>query len=160
MYYQSYKSPIGYLHITASDKGLLSLIINDNKPVNARPNEVTKLATVELVSYFNGKLDLFTVPLDWSEASPFFKSVWEALLKIPYGDTLSYQAIANTIGNPNSSRAVGMANAKNPIAIIVPCHRVIGTNGSLTGYAYGKEKKSWLLRHEGVMSLSNKATLF
>ena len=108
---------------------------------------VLDMTMQQLDAYFNGKLQQFTVPFEL-QGTAFQKTVWEALCTIPYGTVVSYQDIAIAIGNPKAVRAVGMANNKNPISIIIPCHRVIGKQGSLTGYAGGLDKKQWLLSHE------------
>ena len=110
-------------------------------------NSITNEVKQQLSDYFVCKLQLFTVPLD-PKGTAFQQSVWRYLATIPYGQSVSYQDVANGINNPKAVRAVGAANGKNPIAIIVPCHRVIGKNGSLTGYAWGTDAKRWLLEHE------------
>lgn len=146
-YNESFLSPLGLIEITASDEGLKSLsIVKNTQPPN--PSPLTTEARGQLLSYFDKKLTNFDLDYDWTDASIFYKKVWAELIKIPFGATRSYQDIANLIENPKSVRAVGMANGKNPLAIIVPCHRVIGTNGSLTGYAYGLEMKKYLLALE------------
>lgn len=100
----------------------------------------------ELDAYFTGQLKIFTVPLDFDHlGNEFARSVWQTLLKIPYGSTWTYKQQADIMNNPLAIRAIASANGRNPIAVIVPCHRVIGSNGSLTGYAGGVEKKRWLL---------------
>ena len=104
----------------------------------------------QLASYFGGKLRTFTVPLA-PEGTHFQMRVWEELRHIPYGRTTSYHELAERIGEPRATRAVGQANGANPIAILVPCHRVIGADGSLTGYGGGMERKEFLLRLEGIM---------
>jgi O-6-methylguanine DNA methyltransferase len=101
------------------------------------------------VGYFRGEFDAFDEVMTGRFGSPFERAVWAALRAIPAGETRSYSAIAAMLGDIGKARAVGMANARNPLAIIVPCHRVIGADGSLTGYAGGLERKEWLLRHEG-----------
>jgi len=101
----------------------------------------------QLHAYFLGKLESFDVELA-PEGTPFQQRVWKELLKIPYGETISYGELSRRIGNPNASRAVGLANGSNPIGIVVPCHRVIGANGTLTGYGGGLPRKKWLLEHE------------
>jgi O-6-methylguanine DNA methyltransferase len=111
-------------------------------------NSVIRTASAWLERYFAGdNADIATLTLDMRGA-PFELRVWEALRRIPPGTTTTYGAIAKQVGSPDASRAVGMANGANPIAIIVPCHRVVGSNGTLTGYGGGLEKKSWLLNHE------------
>lgn len=106
----------------------------------------------ELSEYFAGRRRRFTVPLDL-RGTEFQQRVWQALLEIAYGTTTSYGAIARTIGEPGKARAVGAANGANPVAIIVPCHRIIGADGSLTGYGGGLPMKLWLLRHEGAVMI-------
>ncbi|MDK9759604.1 methylated-DNA--[protein]-cysteine S-methyltransferase, partial [Vibrio sp. D173a] len=107
----------------------------------------------QLDGYFSGKLNNFSIPVA-AEGTPFQQSVWQALMRIPFGETWSYQQLADEIGNPKAVRAVGLANGKNPVSIIVPCHRVIGKNGKLTGYAGGVERKSALLKLESDLSIS------
>ena len=111
-------------------------------------NKHLKETEKQLSAYFRGKLKKFTVPLDFN-GTDFQKSVWAALLTIPFGETRSYSEIARQIGRPDASRAVGAANGRNPISIIAPCHRVLGSNGRLTGFAGGLEAKDELLRLEG-----------
>ena len=111
---------------------------------------VIKEAFAQLSEYFSGKRKTFNLPL-LLKGTDFQKQVWQALLKIPFGETRSYKQIAEAIGNPKAVRAVGMANNKNPLLIVVPCHRVIGANGKLVGYAVGLDKKEYLLRLEGSL---------
>ncbi len=106
----------------------------------------------QLEAYFDGECREFDVPLDMEGATAFHRSVWRALLEIPYGTTTSYGELARQIGRPTAARAVGAANGRNPIAIIVPCHRVIGAAGGLTGYAGGLDRKRFLLRHEAEVA--------
>jgi methylated-DNA-[protein]-cysteine S-methyltransferase len=108
---------------------------------------VLKQAKRELDEYFTGTRTEFNLPLA-ALGTAFQQKVWQALITIPFGETWSYQDLADAIGNPKAVRAVGLANGKNPISIIVPCHRVIGKSGKLTGYAGGVERKAWLLKHE------------
>ena len=114
-----------------------------------------KEAQQQLAEYFNGQRKVFELDLD-PQGTDFQKKVWKQLIKIPYGQTVSYGELARRIGNPKASRAVGMANGRNPISIIIPCHRVIGSNGSLTGFGGGIEVKQYLLdlesRHSGLFS--------
>jgi len=105
-------------------------------------------ATTQLAAYFAGKRTCFDLPLTFGDGTPFQQQVWTALCDIPYGETISYGRLATRIGQPGAARAVGLANNRNPIAIIVPCHRVIGASGSLTGYGGGLERKTWLIDHE------------
>lgn len=118
--------------------------INWQQDENAIPFKETM---TQLNAYFAGKLHEFHLPLKAS-GTPFQEAVWQALTSIPYGETVSYKAIAERIHLPKASRAVGMANGCNPISIIIPCHRVIGANGKLTGYGGGLHRKEWLLEHE------------
>lgn len=142
-------SPIGLLKICANSQGL-SAIDFDAKPDTACGNAITQQAVRELTEYFQGKRQHFDVPLA-AQGTEFQQSVWHALTQIPFGQTTSYQDIAQVIGNPKGMRAVGAANGRNPIPIIVPCHRVIGRNGNLTGFSGGLDKKEWLLKHEGAL---------
>ncbi|HEX7610606.1 MAG TPA: methylated-DNA--[protein]-cysteine S-methyltransferase, partial [Solirubrobacteraceae bacterium] len=105
----------------------------------------------QLAAYFAGTLTEFDVQLELA-GTDFQREVWQALRAIPYGETISYGELAQRVGKPSASRAVGLANGRNPIAIIVPCHRVIGADGSLTGYGGGLARKAWLLEHEAISS--------
>jgi methylated-DNA-[protein]-cysteine S-methyltransferase len=158
LYKSEYQSPIGTYTIIASNKGIVSLaspVTTGNRMERLGRQEVKyapgnhfndELAR-ELDLYFNGMLINFAVPLDM-RGTPFQINDWKALCAIPYGETRSYADIAKAIGNPAAVRAVGMANSRNPIAIVVPCHRVIGSDGSLTGYASGLDRKRFLLNLE------------
>jgi methylated-DNA-[protein]-cysteine S-methyltransferase len=148
-YIDTFTSPLGLLQIEASNNGLTGLIFVEVIPVITSANAITDETKRQLQEYFVGRLQLFNLPLD-PKGTVFQQSVWRYLATIPYGQSVSYQDVANAIGNPKAVRAVGAANGKNPIAIIVPCHRVVGKNGSLTGYAWGMEAKSWLLKHESA----------
>ncbi len=149
IYGEIYQSPIGALTILSGDKGIKAIKFYEDEKVKAqgRTNEMTRWAVKELEEYFQGKRKVFTVPCV-PKGTDFQKRVWEALIQIPYGETRTYKEIAAAAGNPKASRAVGMANNRNPIPIIIPCHRVIGTNGSLTGYAGGLKVKEYLLKLE------------
>lgn len=116
---------------------------------DSKPNQITELCKQQLELYFNGELEQFNIPLD-PKGTEFQKSVWQCLSKIPFGKAVSYLDIAKMVNKPKGAQAVGGANGRNPISIIVPCHRVVGSNGSLTGYAGGIERKLWLLNHEGI----------
>lgn len=109
--------------------------------------QIADEAAQQLIQYFNGKRKTFTVPLN-PKGTPYQQSVWNALQTIEYGQTVSYKEIAKRVGNEKASRSVGMANHNNPIAIMIPCHRVIGANGKLVGYAGGIDLKQWLINHE------------
>jgi len=119
-------------------------------PVEQVTNEAVLICVQQLKEYFNGQRKTFNVPLD-TQGTPFQNGVWQALLSVPFGKTMTYGDIAKQLNNPKAVRAVGAANGKNPISIIVPCHRIIGANSKLTGYAGGLERKSWLLKHEGII---------
>ena len=153
MYIDYLSSPIGLIELKASDSGLSHCnFIDDELRIEAKPNPYTEQAQRQLSEYFAKTRQQFELTLD-QQGTEFQHQVWQELLKIPYGQQASYQGIANALSNPKAVRAVGAANGKNPLAIIVPCHRVIGSNGTLTGYAGGLERKSWLLQHEGLMLL-------
>ena len=142
-----YSSPIGLMEIQATAFGLRAANFANEKILTEVENMYNQLATKQLDAYFNGEIKDFDLPLDL-EGTDFQKRVWNELLKIPFGKTKSYMDIARAIGDPKTIRAVGMANGSNKIAIIVPCHRVIGSDGSLTGYAGGMARKKWLLDFE------------
>ena len=146
-------SPIGTITIIAEDGAITGIYFGDTfSHVPLGNNTVLDLCKKELDSYFAGNLQEFTVPINPIGTS-FRQQVWKALLQIPYGKTASYRDIAVRIENPKSVRAVGGANHNNPISIIIPCHRVIGANGSLTGYGGGLDAKKWLLELEEKHSL-------
>jgi len=142
-------SPIGPLHAYASDAGLTHLWLSGDPEIAAPIRETPILARVadQLAEYFAGTRRVFDVPLA-AAGTEFQQRVWRALTTIPFGATWSYGELARAIDSPTASRAVGAANGKNPIGIIVPCHRVIGANGTLTGYAGGLPMKQKLLAHE------------
>ncbi|WP_027632760.1 methylated-DNA--[protein]-cysteine S-methyltransferase [Clostridium hydrogeniformans] len=147
-YYGYYNSPIGILEIICSEDAILSVMFVDQENyVMDKGNEILENTIIQLNEYFNGSRKEFNLRFSLS-GTDFQKNVWNELLKIPYGETLSYKDLAIRIGNEKSVRAVGSANGKNKIWIIVPCHRVIGVNGSLNGYAGGIDRKQWLLNHE------------
>lgn len=142
-----YNSPIGYIQILGNEHSIISLDFIDEINNDEKRNDLLNTCITELDEYFKGKRRSFSLNL-LLDGTDFQKKVWNALINIPYGKTVSYKDIAKAIGNEKSARAVGNANNKNKIAIIVPCHRVIGSNGSLTGYAGGIWRKEWLLNHE------------
>lgn len=145
-----WESPIGIFCIKASDRGITHLLFpreNAEPSQENRPTPLTDHCVTELAEYFSGQRRSFTVPLDLV-GTPFQLSVWDALAKIPYGEVRSYQQIAVEINNAKAVRAVGGANNRNPVVIIIPCHRVIGKDGSLTGFGGGMDRKEWLLNHE------------
>jgi len=147
VYLDYYESPIGLAEIKCSDKGIRSVKVVELKEHATNPNAIVLEVKNQLDDYFKGRIKEFDLPLD-AIGTDFQKKVWKALLTIPYGVTTSYGEIAKLIGKPTASRAVGAANGKNPIWIIVPCHRVIGASGKLTGYAGGLDRKKWLLEKE------------
>ncbi|MEE4245856.1 MAG: methylated-DNA--[protein]-cysteine S-methyltransferase [Kangiellaceae bacterium] len=147
-YQQNVLSPIGNLVVSASDKGITSVFFQSE--INEIGNQHTEQGVQQLTEYFNKHRKVFELTLDL-QGTDFQRQAWQALMDIPYGETRSYQQQASSINNAKAVRAIGMANGRNPISIIVPCHRVIGSNGKLTGYAGGIDKKQWLLQHEGVL---------
>lgn len=158
-------TPFGVFEIVGSELGISSVKkVNDEvRPVKTSKNNVPaelESCARQLLEYFEGKRSEFDVQLDWGGTSDFYQSVWRELLKIPYGHTTSYSAIAEKIGSPDAVRAVGLANRNNPIAIIVPCHRVIGKSGNLQGYFYGLEMKRQLLELENPQSFARQGNLF
>jgi methylated-DNA-[protein]-cysteine S-methyltransferase len=145
-----YLSPLGTLKIHSDGKAITSILfLEDDKfeTYQLPSNEVIVECIKQLNEYFTGFRKEFSVPLNPS-GTEFQHKVWGQVTQIPYGETLSYGAIASAMGDPKLNRAVGMANGTNPIPIIIPCHRVIGSDGSLTGYAGGLDRKRWLLNHE------------
>jgi O-6-methylguanine DNA methyltransferase len=153
IYYSRIKSPVGSLLLAASNRGLLALEFGRGKLRSGWVESEERIAPFarQLAEYFAGQRREFDLPLDL-RGTDFQKSCWRELLKIPYGETRSYADIARAMGKPTAVRAVGLANGQNPIAIIVPCHRVIGSDGSLTGYGGGLETKRKLLELEGALS--------
>jgi methylated-DNA-[protein]-cysteine S-methyltransferase len=153
--YKTIELPIGQLKLVASDKGLVAILWENDSPRRVRLSELTTdqrhpvlLETErQLMEYFAGSRKTFSVALD-IRGTQFQKNVWEALLAIPFGETRSYGQLAIQLGNPRATRAVGAANGRNPISIIVPCHRVIGSSGKLTGFAGGLTAKAHLLNLE------------
>jgi methylated-DNA-[protein]-cysteine S-methyltransferase len=160
--YKTIASPVGALTLVASDKGLTAILWENDRPDRVRLGALKEDADHpilgeterQLGAYFAGTLTVFDLPLDFN-GSDFQKSVWQALLTIPFGETRSYGEIARQIGRPSASRAVGAANGRNPISIVAPCHRVIGSNGTLTGFAGGLEAKQLLLGLERQRDLAD-----
>ena len=158
--YTCMQSPLGDLLLTSDGSSLTGLFMLDRVDMaerdgwiqddNATPFEETKR---QLAAYFSGELTEFGLPMELT-GTDFQKRVWESLKSIPYGTTISYGEQAKRIGNPNASRAVGLANGKNPISIIVPCHRVIGSNGKLVGYGGGLSRKENLLNFEAMVNVN------
>jgi methylated-DNA-[protein]-cysteine S-methyltransferase len=153
----SFLSPLGYLDIKGSDLGIRSILKHkptDSPNLENADNPIAQEAIRQLTEYFQEKRTEFDLPLDWSKRPEFHKSIWKLLLEIPYGETTSYKTLAYKIGDTKSIRAVGQANAKNPIMIVVPCHRVIGSDGDLTGYAGGLDWKRELLHLENPFTFA------
>ncbi len=153
--YKMMESPVGRLKLVGSDMGLVAILWENDRPHRVRLNEMVEdrrhpvLVETErqLGEYFAGERNEFSVALDM-RGTRFQRDVWEALLAIPFGETRSYGQLARQLGNPRATRAVGAANGRNPVSIIVPCHRVIGSSGKLTGFAGGLEVKAHLLALE------------
>lgn len=159
-YRTTMNSPIGELTLLANDDGLVAIDWSDDTghhtavpdghdvdDVSANDHSVLRQAADQLDQYFEGERTRFDLPLAAS-GTAFQHQAWEALVRIPFGETVSYGEQALMLGDKNKARAVGAANGKNPIPIIVPCHRVVGSNGHLTGFAGGLDNKAWLLDHE------------
>ena len=161
-FYDTFSTPLGEFSVAlAADASVIATAFGGLTELRERftPDEVihdpARAAEVrrEVTEYFTGKRRKFTVPLSAS-GTMFQQQVWDALRRIPFGKTLSYGELAATLGKPDASRAVGRANATNPICLIVPCHRVIGSDGSLTGFAFGEDLKRRLLEHEGALAVA------
>jgi methylated-DNA-[protein]-cysteine S-methyltransferase len=156
LYSRFYNSPLGFMEITASEEAVISIKYGYDK---SRDNIVTcsviDSCINQLDEYFAGTRQVFDITLKLA-GTEFQKNVWYELLKIPYGVTISYKELSHRLDNEKAIRAVGAANGKNPVNIIVPCHRVIGADGSLTGYGGGLWRKKWLLEHEEKFSMAEK----
>ena len=157
--YRTIASPVGELVLTASGTGLTGVFFPTSRPHPGGEGERTSESGSEAIldrtesqlnEYFAGKRTAFDLPLEPS-GTTFQLRVWELLRRIPYGATASYGELARQLGDPHKSRAVGAANGANPIPIIVPCHRVVGSKGELTGFGGGLDRKRWLLEHEGAL---------
>ncbi len=160
--YTNVSMPVGDILVAGTERGICALIIAAHGKMSsgldalrrycpAAPlvpdDDVLADVTIQLAEYLSGAWQTFAVPLDLV-GTPFQRQVWESLLAIPYGDTVTYRDLACVLGQPGGAQAVGGAVARNPVSIIVPCHRVLGSNGSLTGYAWGVHAKRWLIDHE------------
>ena len=155
MFYTEYQSPMGLLLLAASERGLAGVYFEEHRHFKGMDGwrrddtcPVLQQTRMQLDGYFSGARREFDVPLDMPGGTVFQQAVWQALRRIPFGSTASYAELAKCIGNPGAVRAVGAANGRNPISIIVPCHRVIASSGALTGYAGGLENKKTLLALE------------
>ena len=154
-------SLVGKLQIKSSEKGITSISIVDEIVESYRnPNEHIEVCKVQLQEYFDSRRKSFDVSLDFEDAPIFYQDVWKCLMIIPYGKTRTYFDVAKLLDNPKAVRAVGIANAKNPIPFIIPCHRVIGKNGSLVGYANGLKMKQFLLNLENPKQFNLQGVLF
>lgn len=146
-----YKSPIGMIEIVGTEEGICSILFSEEDTIvndfQKDTPKVIKDCFEQLDQYFKGTRQKFTFPY-CCEGTDFQKTVWTALTNIPYAETGTYKDIAVLIGNEKAVRAVGSANGKNKLSIVIPCHRIVGTNGKLTGYAGGLWRKEWLLKHE------------
>src|SRR5579875_1082238 len=157
MFWRTVASPVGVLKLVASEAGLVAVLWQNDEPgrvplqglIEAGAHPVLDETEQQLREYFAGERKAFGLPLDLRGTS-FQKQVWAALLAIPYGETRSYGELARQLGNPAATRAIGAANGRNPLSIVVPCHRVVGSLGKLTGFAGGLEAKSHLLALEGT----------
>lgn len=147
MYIDYLDTPLGLFEIMATEHGICQAIFCGEKIQRINPNEITQQSKKQLTEYFAKQRTQFTLPIE-AKGTAFQTSVWRCLRQIPFGEIKAYGDIAKMLNNPKASQAVGGANGRNPIAIIVPCHRVVGANGALTGYAGGIERKLWLLKHE------------
>lgn len=152
-------SVVGELLLTASDAGLTGVFMSpvDDAPIDRDAltqdpaDPVLRAAGEQLAAYWAGDLTAFDLPLDL-HGTPFQQRVWGLLCAIPYGTTTSYGALAVALGSPGAARAVGLANGRNPVSLVVPCHRVVASSGTLTGYAGGLDRKRWLLAHEATVA--------
>ncbi len=154
-YFTEISSPVGTLLVRGTERALTGVFMEAHRGDQSltrgavRDEAPLRGACIELEEYFAGGRRVFTVAVE-AEGTDFQQCVWRALCAIPYGKTISYGELARRIGNPDAARAVGLANGRNPVSIIVPCHRVIGANGTLTGYGGGLERKRLLLELEGA----------
>ena len=145
------KTPIGHLRIIANEAYITQIQFSKEYfKVDLMPDHL-KTCVLQLDEYFKGERKVFTVSVN-PDGTEFQGRVWNNLMKIPYGKTISYIELARQLGDEKAVRAIGTANGQNPIPIIIPCHRVIGNDGSLTGYAGGLLRKQWLLEHEGAIA--------
>ncbi len=155
-------SPIDELLVARTERGICGIWMTPHQGVSGpdeawhRDDTAFDDVRTQLAAYFSGELTTFDLPLDLRLGTAFQKQVWAALLAIPYGTTTSYGAVAASLGLvPGASRAVGLANGRNPVSVVVPCHRVIGASGDLTGYGGGLDRKRWLLAHETERSTAD-----
>jgi len=153
-----YEAPVGRMIIISDGESIIEIDhLNHDEPITSNSDELCRLAAKQLDEYFAGARIEFDLPLKTTKSTDFQKAAWQALTTIPYGETISYGEQAKRMNNPKAVRAVGGANGKNPFSIVVPCHRVIGANGTLTGYTGGMSRKEWLLDFErSILEKANK----
>ena len=154
-YIHYYSSPIGILKISAEEESITGVSLEEQEELQKTisetpPTALLQEAHTQLTEYFAGERTSFSLPIKYPHGTPFQHSVWNALRNIPYGETRSYEDIAVAIGNPKAVRAIGQANTRNPILLLVPCHRVINKNGTIGGFGCGVEVKKQLLQLEGI----------
>lgn len=145
------ESPLGPLVVTGTDRAITGIGMNGHRVIpgaRPRPNALLRRAEQQLMEYFAGARRDFDLPVA-PVGTDFQHRIWKVLQRIPFGETRSYGAVAKSAGNPSASRAVGAACRSNPLPIVIPCHRVVGMNGRLTGFGGGLDRKAWLLNHEG-----------
>ncbi len=160
MNFAHYRLPIGIVRIEETEGNINSISVLDEEVEIIEPQtEVTKLAVQQLHEYFTGKRSMFDFPCQ-QNGTPFQQQVWQELSKVGFGKTKSYLQLSERFGNPLAIRAIASANGKNKLWIVVPCHRIIGKNGELTGYAGGLWRKKWLLQHEAVIAGKAQTELF
>ncbi|MHB2148942.1 methylated-DNA--[protein]-cysteine S-methyltransferase [Calditrichota bacterium LG25] len=150
MYWDYLNTPLGWIKLVANQNGLLEIQFVPQPEKTCAPNSITTAARKQLEEYFSAERTAFNLPLE-PRGTEFQKQVWQALQTIPFGQTVSYKDIARMINNPKALRAVGLANGRNPIPIIIPCHRVIAADGTIGGFSAGLWRKHWLLHHERVL---------
>lgn len=162
-----FESPLGLVRVSGDEKGVAIITCTDSSAQEITPEissvspivEPVQAAVQQLKDYFAGSREPFDFPINPS-GTTFQQTVWQALLDVPFGTTQSYLALSRRIGDEKAIRAVAAANGRNPLWIVVPCHRIIGSDGSLTGYAGGLWRKQWLLEHEGAFAKSSQLSLF
>lgn len=151
MHTGSVATPLGWINIEASDWAVFSVYFTGKDPHAVSDHPLVREAMVQLLAYFNGTREGFNLPLE-APGTVFQRQIWDALQDIRFGQTVSYAELAARLGKDTHVRVIAGAVAANPLAILIPCHRVIGSDGQLTGYAWGTEKKQWLLTHEANKS--------
>ena len=157
-----YQSPIGAIKVTATEAAVRSIVFADahKEAKTSAPSAIAKECLTQLDEYFAGKRTSFDFPYIFYTGTEFQQKVWAELMNIPFGETISYKQLALRLGDVNLIRAAGAANGKNPMTIVAPCHRVIGSDGKLVGYAGGLWRKQWLLEHEQKLAGTQQPSLF